>query len=155
MVWRKVCKGCDEDIDEYVTYHQEGNDKWVAYCYECDRKDPFTYDERGKAHWTLRVRCAWEFSCGSQCRRTIQSCRYKGSSLQPLCLRWWGWCQNGKAQWHCPEHSRHLMVREIKPTECECTRKYPKPNRGFPVVATPPGGAAPPAGPREFAEEAE
>ena len=60
-----------------------------------------------------------------------------------------------KAQWHCPEHSRHLMVREIKPTECECTRKYPKPNTGFPAVATPPGGAAPPAGPREFAEEAE
>ena len=56
MAWRKVCKGCDEEIDEYVTYHQEGNDKWVAYCYECDHKGPLTYVERGKAHWTQRVR---------------------------------------------------------------------------------------------------
>ena len=60
--WGAKCKSCKNVISSgWVTFHQEhdeeeGYDPWVAYCYQCDHEDPMWTDEKGKVHWTLRVR---------------------------------------------------------------------------------------------------
>ena len=60
--WVAKCKGCKNVISSgWVTFHQEhdeeeGYDPWTAYCYQCDHMDPMWTDEKGKVHWTLRVR---------------------------------------------------------------------------------------------------
>ena len=154
MVWRPTCKGCNKVIRSWVTYHQEGDDRWVAYCYECDDQDPFTYDEKGKAHWTLRVRCSHLFDDWTQCENTWQSCRDKGSSQHVKCLNWWGWKKSCRNRWLCPEHAEQELAPQLPvQTECKCSTLYA--GRGIPLAAPPPGGAAPPAGPRELAEAAE
>ena len=98
--WVAKCKVCKNVISSgWVTFHQEhdeeeGSDPWVAYCYECDHMDPMWTDEKGKVHWTLRVRCQHYWT---QCENTWQSCRDKGSSPHVKCLNWWGWRKSCKA----------------------------------------------------------
>ena len=154
--WVAKCKGCKNVISSgWVTFHQgnaeEGYDPWTAYCYQCDHMDPMWTDEKGKVHWTLRVRCQQCRADWTQCENTWQSCRDKGSSLHVKCLNWWGWQKSCKNRWYCPTHAEKIIgAKKREQTECECSKKYP--GVRIPPAAFPPGGAAPPAGPRVLAD---
>ena len=127
MVWIANCKGRNEPTEGWVTYHQAGNDRWVAYCYECDYKDPFTIDEKKKTHWTLRVRCRHWLDDWTQCEKTWQSCRGKGSSQHVKCLNWWGWRKSCSHRWLCPTHAKEVLAPQLPVliTECKCNTLYP------------------------------
>ena len=90
MVWIANCKDCNEPTKGWDTYHKEGTAIWVAYCYECDYQDPFTIDEKHMTHWTLRLRCRHWLDDWTQCKKTWQICRDKGSSQHVKCFNWWG-----------------------------------------------------------------
>ena len=155
--WVAKCKSCKNVISSgWVTFHQEHDeeeeyDPCTAYCYQCDREDPMWTDEKGKVHWTLRVRCQHWLPDWTQCENTWQSCRDKGSSLHVKCLNWWGWQKSCSNRWYCPTHAKAVLApKEREQTECECSKKYP--GVRIPPAAPPPGGAAPLAGPRVLAD---
>ena len=123
------CRDCRKIINDWVTFRQDGDDRFVAYCFECDHEDPKEFDDKGREVWTLRVRCQnWDNKGrGPQCERTGQSCRTIGSSAHQKCLKWWGWHKSHRRVWYCPEHAEALRPPPRERTECDCSSLDPDP----------------------------
>ena len=92
-----ACKECGDEIQGWITYHREGNNDFVAYCYACTNEDPANTTERKKKEkWTERVRCSaglWDKKTWGliwQCNQCWQRCRIEGGAPNQ-CLRYWGW----------------------------------------------------------------
>ncbi|MDA8583254.1 hypothetical protein N9L68_03450 [bacterium] len=144
--WEAKCKGCQNIINHWATFREEeGEDGWVAYCFKCDHEDLNMLDDKGREHWTLRVRCQhWEGAGrGPQCERTWQSCRTIGSASHQKCLKWWGWHKSCRRLWYCPEHARTLDPPPREEMECDCSRRFPDP-----TPAPAPPDVTPPVPPR-------
>ena len=130
-----ACKECGGPIYGWITYHEEWLQDddglatyhpYVAYCYECTKKDKAMTTEEKGTPWTLRARCAHWANNSSRCTNCWQSCRIQGGSTSH-CLRYWGWGKSGnKSNWYCPKHVlTELGYQKPPDPDCECPKRWP------------------------------